>query len=178
MLTSNYKQLTIVGVILLMISSNTFSAEPTLTVKPVLTLEVAKVIARECEARQIEIKHPPVSIAIFDQGGNLVLFHRMMGSSLGAVAVALEKGKTAANFPVSTKQWEAATYGDKGSPGIAFLPNITTIAGGIPIVSAQGVHLGGIGVSGSSSDDDEACAMAGLDGIKKLLSQNSDLRGR
>ena len=71
MLTSNYKQLTIVGVILLMISSNTFSAEPTLTVKPVLTLEVAKVIARECEARQIEIKHPPVSIAIFDQGANI-----------------------------------------------------------------------------------------------------------
>ena len=144
-------------------------AEPALVVRPMLTLDVAQEIARVCQARQISNQRPPVTIAIFDQGANLVLFHRMTGAALGATAVAMEKGKSTANYPVSTRQWAGATYGEKGSLSIAFVSNITTITGGVPIMTPDGVHLGGIGVSGSTSDDDEACALAGLDAVKKYL---------
>ena len=147
------------------------AAESVLTVRPILTLDIAKRIAAACEARQIQEKRPPVTIAIFDQGANMVLFHRMAGATLGATAVAMEKGKSTAHFPVSTRQWATAAHGEKGSLGIAFLPNITTFTGGVPIITEGGIHLGGIGVSGSSGDDDEACALAGLDVVKKHLSK-------
>ena len=151
-------------------SGITFSAEPTLKLIPILTLEIAQKIAHACETRQVKNNKPPVNIAIFDQGANLILFHRMTDATLGTAAVAMEKGKSTANFPVSTRQWGAATYGEKGSPGIAFIPNISTVTGGIPIVTSDGAHLGGIGVSGSSGDDDEACALAGLEVVKTYLS--------
>ena len=141
--------------------------DPKLFFRPVLTLEIAKAIAEACESRQIKQKKPPVSIAIYDQGVDLVLFHRMAGAPLGAVIVAMEKGKTSASFPVSTKQWKIAAFGENGTQGIAHLPNITTIEGGVPIVTQDGVHLGGIGVSGSSGEDDEACAKAGLGVVEK-----------
>ena len=156
--------------VVISVSTHTFSAELALKLRPVLTLEIAQEIARVCEAKQINTNSAPVSIAIFDQGANLILFHRMTGATLGTAAVAMEKGKSTANFPVSTRQWGDATYGKKGSPGIAFLPNITTITGGVPIVTSDGVHLGGVGVSGSSGDDDEACALAGLAAVKQYLS--------
>ena len=145
---------------------NIAAAEPLLSARSVLTLNIAKKIADACETRQIQGKRPPVSIAIFDQGADLILFHRMPGASLGATAVAMDKGKSAANFPVSTRQWAAVAHGEQGALGIAFLPNITTVVGGVPVITSDGVHLGGIGVSGSSGDDDEACALAGLDLIK------------
>ena len=147
------------------------AAESVLTVRPILTLDIAKRIAAACEARQIKERRPPVTIAIFDQGANMVLFHRMAGVALGATAVAMEKGKSTAHFPVSTRQWATAAHGEKGLLGIAFLPNITTFTGGVPIITEGGIHLGGIGVSGSSGDDDEACALAGLDVVKKHLSK-------
>lgn len=149
------------------------STKPTLLLQPTLTLEIANEIAQACEARQKANKKPPVNIAIYDQGANLILFHRMTGATLGTAAIAMEKGKSTAYFSVPTRQWGRATYGEKGSPGIAFLPNITTITGGVPIVSAEGVHLGGIGVSGSSGDDDEACALAGIEAVKQYLTMPS-----
>ena len=128
------------------LSGTVVSAELALKARPTLTLEIARV----CETRQIKNKSAPVNITIFDQGANLILFHCMTGATLGTAAVAMEKGKSTAYFPVSTRQWKAITYGEKGLPGIAFLPNITTVTGGVPIVTPDGVHLGGVGVSGSS----------------------------
>ncbi|MDC0004459.1 heme-binding protein [Porticoccaceae bacterium] len=147
----------------------TFATDLGLKTRPALSLALAQEMAQACETRQIANKRPPVSIAIYDTGANLILFHRMTGTPLGATVVAMKKGKSTAHFPTATKQWSAAAYGKNGTPGIAHLPNITTITGGLPIMTAEGVHLGGIGVSGSSGSDDEACAQAGLDAVKSYL---------
>ena len=143
---------------------------PSLINRPVLTLATAQRMAKACEARQLSQKRPPVSIAIYDQGANLLLFHRMTRASLGSAAVAMEKGKSTAHFAVPTRYWGKAAYGDKGSLAIAFSSSITTLTGGLPIKTEQGVHLGGIGVSGSSGDDDEACAQAAIDAVKADIS--------
>ena len=42
-------------------------------------------------------------------------------------------------------------------------------AGGLPILTADGAQLGGIGVSGATSDQDEQCAQAGIDAIADEL---------
>jgi glc operon protein GlcG len=54
-------------------------------------------------------------------------------------------------------------------PGIADFPGIVTFAGGLPIITVNKMQIGGIGVSGGSSDQDEQCAQAGLDAIKDDL---------
>lgn len=159
-----------ISFIAITLSASAFSAEPSLKMMPSLTLEIAKEIAGACEARQLTNNRSPVTIAIYDQGANLILFHRMTGASLGTSDVAMHKGSGAAHFPAPTKYWAKAAYGKSGSPGIAELPHIVTLAGGVPIVTSKGVHLGGVGVSGSSGDEDEACALAGIDAIASYLS--------
>jgi glc operon protein GlcG len=42
-------------------------------------------------------------------------------------------------------------------------------AGGMPIVTASGVHIGGIGVSGATGDQDEECAKVALNAVKDSL---------
>ena len=46
------------------------------------------------------------------------------------------------------------------------VPGIVAFAGGLPIMTEGKMHIGGIGVSGGTSDQDETCAQAGLDAIK------------
>jgi uncharacterized protein GlcG (DUF336 family) len=41
--------------------------------------------------------------------------------------------------------------------------------GGLPILTADGAHIGGIGVSGATGDQDEANAPAALDAIASML---------
>ncbi len=45
-------------------------------------------------------------------------------------------------------------------PGIAFVPNLTAFPGGLPIMTADKVQIGAIGVSGATGDQDESCAQA------------------
>jgi glc operon protein GlcG len=47
-------------------------------------------------------------------------------------------------------------------PGIADVPGIIAFAGGLPIMTGSKAQIGGIGVSGGTSDQDEECAKAGL----------------
>ena len=47
---------------------------------------------------------------------------------------------------------------------IAHLDDVITFAGGLPIM-AGGVHIGGIGVSGNTADNDEVCAQAAIDAV-------------
>ena len=49
-------------------------------------------------------------------------------------------------------------------PGIAFVDGVITFAGGLPIMAGD-VHVGGIGVSGDTADNDEKCAQAGIDAV-------------
>jgi glc operon protein GlcG len=44
--------------------------------------------------------------------------------------------------------------------------------GGLPVTTADGVHVGAIGVSGGSPDQDEACAQVGLDAVADQLKAN------
>ncbi len=46
-------------------------------------------------------------------------------------------------------------------PGIPFVPNLTAFPGGLPIMTADKVQIGAIGVSGATGDQDESCAQAG-----------------
>lgn len=134
--------------------------------RPILTLEVAKKMAAACETRAKQ-EGWKMNIAILDSGGNLKHFSRMDDSFLKSIDIAMIKAQTSAGFPFSTKAvGEIATT---RVPGIAHIPGIATFEGGLPIMTADNKHIGSIGVSGASAEQDGICAQAGLDAVKNDL---------
>lgn len=104
-----------------------------------------------------------VAIAIVDTGGHLVLFERLDGTQVGSVQVAQDKARTANNFRRPTKVFEDAIAG--GRVSLLGLSGATPVDGGLPIV-VDGKIVGGIGVSGVTSQQDAQIAKAGLDAMK------------
>ena len=114
-----------------------------------------------------------MNISVVDVGANQIVFERMDGAYLGAGDIARRKAETSAHFPFPTRGIEQLAYGKdlKGGtvPGLALVPGIVAFAGGLPIMTDDKVHIGGIGVSGGTADQDEGCAQAGIDAVKDAL---------
>jgi glc operon protein GlcG len=148
------------------------SAAMALEMKPTLTLELAKKMAAGCEAKAKQ-EQWKMNIAVVDDGANLVFFERMDGAYKGSAYIAQHKAMTSANFPVPTRTFGEIAFGKDGKPGmvpgIADVPGIITFAGGLPIMTANKMQIGGIGASGGTADQDEACVKAGLDAVADEL---------
>jgi len=145
-----------------------------LDTKPTLGLDLAKKMIAGCEAKAKQ-EGWKMNIAIVDDGANMIAFERMDGAFLGSGSIAQHKAMTSANFPAPTRFFSDLAYGKDGKPGmvpgIAAVPGIIAFAGGLPIMTAGKVQIGGIGVSGGTSDQDELCAQAGLAAVADDLKQ-------
>ncbi|MGR8918150.1 MAG: GlcG/HbpS family heme-binding protein [Gammaproteobacteria bacterium] len=141
-----------------------------LETRPVLTLAMAKTMADACEARAAAEGWRRVNIAIYDEGANLKLFRREDGAYLHSIRIAQMKGHTSAGLPRSTRALGDLNYRNPERPvGIDQVPGFAVFPGGLPILTADGRHIGGIGVSGATGDQDEQCAQAGIDAIAEQL---------
>ena len=107
-----------------------------------------------------------INVAVVDAGGNLAAFLRMPGAFLHSIDIAIDKAYTSASFGLATSKWHGALqeHSEAVREGIARRPRFVGFGGGLPIVAA-GQRIGGIGVSGGSEAQDEACAQAGLAAI-------------
>ena len=141
------------------------SAAQAQTARPSLDLATAKAIGEGCE-KYAASKGWRMITAVHDSAGNPKYFSRMDGSILISVQVAQLKADTSASLPVSTRQFRELA---KGIPGAEVLPRTTSIIGGLPIMTSKGVHIGGVGVSGGTEEEDEECAKKGLEAAKSLL---------
>jgi uncharacterized protein GlcG (DUF336 family) len=105
-----------------------------------------------------------VAVAVMDRGGNLLAFARHPGAPFHSIGIAQDKATTSAGFGLPTKQWWPVIE-SMGSPGltagIASVPRMVVFGGGVPVY-AGGECIAGVGVSGGSEEEDEACARAGL----------------
>jgi glc operon protein GlcG len=139
---------------------------------PVISLDLARKMAAGCEAKAKEMNWK-MNISVVDSGANQIFFEKMDGAYLGSGEIALHKAQTSARFPRPTRDIEQLAYGKdlKGGmvPGLALVPGIIAFAGGLPIMTEGKVQIGGIGVSGGTSDQDETCAQAGIDAAKDDL---------
>merc|ERR1712241_858371 len=112
----------------------------------------------EEKSRELGVK---MNIAIVDTGANLVGFLRMDGAWLGSVDIAIKKAKTATFFQMNTED-----IGGLSQPGGSLFNiehsnnGLITFPGGIPLRSSSGQMIGGIGVSGSTVEDDKMVAEA------------------
>jgi uncharacterized protein GlcG (DUF336 family) len=104
-----------------------------------------------------------INIAVVDAGGNLAAFLRMPGAFLHSIDIAIDKAYTAAGFGLPTSAWSEALQSHSAAvrEGLPLRPRMVCFGGGLPI-EHEGRRIGGIGVSGGSESEDEACARAGL----------------
>jgi glc operon protein GlcG len=125
--------------------------------KPCLTHADAQTMIAAAKAEATAHKWN-VSIAIVDDGGNLLHLERMDGPPALSAEVATGKARTAALMRRPSKFWEERLA---ERPGFLRFPNILPIQGGLPILH-EGECVGGIGVSGVQSHEDEQIAQAGI----------------
>jgi uncharacterized protein GlcG (DUF336 family) len=85
----------------------------------------------------------------------------MDGATPANATIALEKGRTAAVSRRSTKVWEERVAG--GRLSMLSMP-VLPVQGGLPIL-VEGECVGGIGVSGVASHEDEQIGQAGIDAL-------------
>ncbi|TMG79506.1 MAG: heme-binding protein [Betaproteobacteria bacterium] len=128
--------------------------------RPMLTLEDCKKIsaAAEAEARR---NNWNVCIAILDDGGHLLHLARMDGATPANARIAIEKGRTAAETRRSTANWQERVA---KRTELLRMPGVTPVQGGVPIV-VDGTCVGGVGVSGVQSHEDEQIAAAGINAL-------------
>jgi len=128
-----------------------------------LTLEDCRKLlaAAQAEARR---NNWNVAIAVLDDGGHLLQFERMDGATPANAAIAVGKGRTAAMSRRSSGVWEEFIKG--GRTAMLKMPGILPVQGGLPIM-VEGACVGGVGVSGVQSHQDEQIAQAGIDALLK-----------
>jgi uncharacterized protein GlcG (DUF336 family) len=136
---------------------------------PKLTLDDARVIMDAAEKKAGEIG-VDMDIAITDDGGRLLMFHRMDNARITSIEIAMDKAFTAAAARKSTR-----AYGESSMPGgpsygihVSNRGRFMIVAGGLPIFFENQI-VGGIGCSSGHADQDEVVAQAGIDALMEYL---------
>lgn len=128
-----------------------------------LTLEDVKIIldASEKKAKQIGVD---MDVAVVDDGGNLLGFHRMEKAKITSIQIAIDKAFTAAGARKATHEYTQVAspggmaFGIHTSNGGRFM----VFGGGLPIF-VEGQIVGGVGCSSGTPDQDREVAQAGID---------------
>ena len=130
--------------------------------KSVLTLEGAKVVAAAAAA-EAKKRSEGASIAIVDDGGNLMYLEHIQPTFPMGATISTEKARTAALFQKPTKILEDAIVGGRTPLLNAWSAPLN---GGEPIV-VGGQVIGAIGVSGAASAArDAVIAIAGAAALR------------
>lgn len=130
--------------------------------KKVLSLQAARTIAAAAEAAARE-KGVGVVIAVVDDGGHLILLHRLDDAQVASVNVGIGKARTAAIYRRPSKDFEDQIRA--GRVAALALADSTPLQGGVPI-RVDGRVVGAVGVSGDTPQVDEAIAIAGASAFK------------
>jgi uncharacterized protein GlcG (DUF336 family)/mannose-6-phosphate isomerase-like protein (cupin superfamily) len=135
-----------------------------------LTLEGAKKVIAATVAEAKHVNAPGGSIAVVDDGGNLLALERLDQTFAASANIAIGKARTAALFKKPTKVFEDAIKSGRTSMVTlgSDLQNFTPLQGGIPL-EWEGKVVGAIGVSGAASaQQDEELAVAGATSLDNM----------
>jgi len=135
-----------------------------------VTMEQA-LTAIEAARKKAKSLETQMCIAVVDSGANLKAFLRMDDAWVGSIDIAIKKAKTAVFFGMPTGEIGKLSQPGKPLYGIEHSnEGLITFPGGVPIVDEEGVLVGAVGVSGSTVENDNAVAEAGVKpvGVAKL----------
>jgi glc operon protein GlcG len=137
------------------------SAGANFILAPTATLAAAQraVAAALEEAERLAVD---ICVAASDSGGHLLAFARMDRAPLLCIQIAQDKAFSVASFGgLPTGEWWRLLESEPALlHGIVKTDRLVVFGGGVPLVS-EGRTIGGIGVSGGSSEQDVRIAEAG-----------------
>jgi len=111
-----------------------------------------------------EMKLKPLSAVVLDPGGHVIAFQRQDGASIMRFQIATGKACGALGLGVSSRkigEMAAERPSFVASLGPIMPQGLIPVAGGV-LVMDRGEVIGAVGVTGDTSDNDEACALAGI----------------
>jgi len=131
-----------------------------------LSLPMAKTMAEaalaECKAKGFN-----TSVVVVDRAGQPIVSLRDENASAQTMEMARRKAYTARMFGMSTLDFQKRTE-DPKYRAQRDVADILALGGGVPI-TAGNERIGGIASSGSSQEQDDACAKAGIAKVAELL---------
>ena len=131
-----------------------------------VTLEQANTIISAGQAKGREMGIGPLTIVVLDDGGHLVSMQREDKSGILRFEIAFGKAWGGLAIGRSSRANEADIL-TREHFGVALAAasngRIIPVAGGVLILDEEGLVAGAVGVTGDSSDNDEACAVAGIE---------------
>ena len=130
-----------------------------------LNLAQSNALIEAAFAKGAELGLKPLTVTVHDPGGHLIACQRQDGASNMRVKLAGGKASGALALGVSSR-----TIGDMAVDRPHFIASVDMMseggmvpaAGGVIVCDAGGQVVGAIGVTGDTSDNDEACALAAI----------------
>jgi uncharacterized protein GlcG (DUF336 family) len=110
---------------------------------------------------QCEADGNSVSVAVVDRAGRLRVFLQADKANPHNLELARRKAYTARTFGRTSAEWAKRTAETPEIAAQRELADVIALRGGVPIKVGDET-IGAVGVSGSSAEGDEKCAMAGL----------------
>jgi uncharacterized protein GlcG (DUF336 family) len=136
-----------------------------------LTLQHAEGIVDAAldRARVLELK--PLTIAVLDAGGHLVAFKRQDRSGILRPEIAQSKAWGALGMGLGGR-----ALAQRAEMAPAFFTSLASVShgriipvpGGVLVRAADGEIVGAVGISGDHPDNDEACAVFGIERVGLL----------
>ena len=142
-----------------------------------ITLDQARTVVDHALQHAREQAFPPMTVAVLDAAGNLVAFAREDRSSLLRERIARGKAHGALNMGIGSRALAARAESHPHfiNALVALAEgNLVPVPGGVIVRDQSGDIIGAVGVSGHLSDDDEACAIAGIDAASLRPDRGSD----
>ena len=130
-----------------------------------LTLDQARGIVAAARSHGQEQGLKPLTVVVLDAGGHVLAVEREDGSSTKRFEVAYGKAHGAVSLGMGSRALMARA--EQQPYFIAAVTHsvgaLVPVPGGVLVHDASGDLLGAVGISGDTSDNDEAAAVAGIE---------------
>ncbi|MFC4670164.1 heme-binding protein [Seohaeicola nanhaiensis] len=131
-----------------------------------ITLTAARTIIRTAMEHGAEAGMKPLSVVVLDAGGHVIAFERGDGASPGRFDIARGKAYAAVMMGMTGSalrhRAEAQGYFVQAMNGL-FDGRFVPVPGGVLVRDGSGAVIGAVGVTGDTSENDAAAALAGIE---------------
>jgi uncharacterized protein GlcG (DUF336 family) len=131
-----------------------------------LRLAQASAILDASLATARDLDFAPLAVAVLDAGGHLIAFKREDGAGFARFDIAFGKAWGALGMGFGTRE-----LAERGTRFPTFIATLAAVSqgrmvpspGGVLILDAGDQIVGAVGISGDVGDNDEVCAIAGIE---------------
>lgn len=133
-----------------------------------ISLRRARTIIRKALEKGREMELKPLSVVVLDPGGHVIAFEREDGAAPGRFAIAHGKAYGSVMLGMAgTAQMaraEGQAYFMAAVNGV-YGGQVIPVPGGVLVRDKKGAVIGAVGVTGDSSDNDAAAALAAIEAV-------------